>query len=132
MMISKHYRFMVFVLYRIQLKKDCSINNAKAMAAANISALQMMVFLFLVFVVWFFLNLTLYPLRPLLYFMILLIYVANYYLYVKKDYLDNIKVQFEESEMNSIINRRIAIFVSLLLLGIPLVLILLMSYLKSR
>ena len=121
---------MIFALYNIQVKKSTPI-QAKVMTAGNISVLQTMIFLLVISALSYLVNFKLSPLKLFLFALAFLLFIANYYRYVKSDYLDNIQTQFEEAEINTTKNRRISVFIALLLLFIPVVLVIFMSYFNT-
>ncbi len=125
----KYYRFMIFVLYRIQLKKSTA-NQAKVITSCNITILQVITALLITIALLFMLDFKLSALKPQLFVIVVLSLIVNYYRYVKSDYFDQIQVQFENSELNNLKNRRTAIIIGLLWLYLPIALIILMSYLK--
>ncbi len=125
------YRFIVFVLYIIQLKRSRIIHDPKTTTGANISSLQTMVCMSMIFVISFF-GANLATLLPILLILMIIIYIYNYRLCVKNDYLDKIQHQFEGSAMNTVKNRRIAIGTTMLVLATSIGLIIILSYLKSK
>lgn len=130
MVISQYYNFAIFVLYLKQLKNPGNY-NPKLITTFNISFLQILIVLFFLFLINY---LDYYPstyLKLTIYSLAIIIYVYNYFIYIKGNKLDEIHKQFENSSLNTLKSRRLILFSIILTLFTCIFMIILLSYLKS-
>lgn len=130
MVIIKYYNFSIFVLYLKQLKNHGSY-NPKFTTTFNITYLQIAILLFFLFLIDYLDYYSSTYLKPTIYSLAIIIYVYNYFIYIKGNRLDEIHKQFESSDMNTIQNRRLTLTLIMLILFTCIFMIILLSYLKS-
>jgi len=130
-MLSKLYRFIVFVIYQRSIKVDFNGNDSpKVKTAWGISWLQIMLMLLIFFITAILGEFSLRKIKEFLFLTIIIISIYNYRICVKRDYLDKIKVQFEGGILDNKRNSRIVMVSIATYFVLFIFLIGLSSYLK--
>ena len=130
MVISLYYNFSILVLFQKQLKNHGNY-NPKVITAFNISILQTIILFFLLFLLNYLTGFSTNYLKLMIYGLALILYIYNYFTYIRGNKLDEINKQFEKSNLNNTKNRRLTLFFILLIFSTCNFMIILLSYLKS-
>ncbi len=128
MVILKYYNFLIFILFQKNLKKYDE-------KEAKLSALFFVSFVQLITAIAIFMQFSpnvKYFSRNLFLGFGIILFAVNYYYYVKKNKLNAIKAEFEDSDFNTKRNNVIGIIMIIFFLIFPLVVFLVSSYLKIK
>ena len=123
--------FIVFVIYKRDIKKEHT-DNVKHVTVCNIWCLQTLVIALIIFLISFFGNFSSHISKILAILLVVAALIINNYLYVKCDYLEQIKLRFEGSKMDTKRNENIVMISILLFFVLTPILVCLLSYLKYR